>query len=469
MKAIFKNIGLIRESEIELEGITVVAAPNDSGKSTISKTLFMFLEALSNFDEEFLKFRNQFIRVDVGRIFQWLNRTLDESEMEQFSKDFDDIFQDEILKVYIDKDVIIDEDLEQETISLEYNFALPWGMINSDSDSIKNFFERFYSYYQETIVEQNKIIKSIFEQIISYFEYSDVEKFNLVLKSKISSYFENDLTAHGINEKEDSEIRLVDSKSESQRSILLTQFSNQDVRTLEFQHKLNDFTIPLYLDSFINLENHRLNQNFLWGRSINESIRGKSDSIFKSLIESNDEFNPLREDIEEQESLFNEIINIIDGKVEKEAREIFFTKKNERFSIKNTATGIKIFGALQLILKNYSMTPDLFMIIDEPETNLHPVWQVKLSEIIVLLNKRLGMQFLINSHSSNFIEGIKLYSELHETEKIVRFYLINSETQTLENVTQNLQPAYDQLNGSLDILDEVARSILEKKERYSGN
>lgn len=113
------------------------------------------------------------------------------------------------------------------------------------------------------------------------------------------------------------------------------------------------------------------------------------------------------------------------------------------------------------------MTPDLFIIIDEPETNLHPVWQVKLSELIVKLNKLLGIQFLINSHSSNFIEGIKLYSELHETEKFIRFYLINSETQTLENVTQNLQPAYDQLNGSLDILDEVARNILEKKERCS--
>lgn len=47
--------------------------------------------------------------------------------------------------------------------------------------------------------------------------------------------------------------------------------------------------------------------------------------------------------------------------------------------------------------------------------------------------------------------------------KFIRFYLINSETQTLENVTQNLQPAYDQLNGSLDILDEVARNILEKE------
>lgn len=53
--------------------------------------------------------------------------------------------------------------------------------------------------------------------------------------------------------------------------------------------------------------------------------------------------------------------------------------------------------------------------------NLHPVWQVKLSELIVKLNKLLGIQFLINSHSSNFIEGIKLYSELHETEKVYSF------------------------------------------------
>ncbi|MEA2018479.1 MAG: AAA family ATPase, partial [Campylobacterota bacterium] len=32
------NIGIIKEADIKLDGLTVIAGENDSGKSTVSKT-----------------------------------------------------------------------------------------------------------------------------------------------------------------------------------------------------------------------------------------------------------------------------------------------------------------------------------------------------------------------------------------------------------------------------------------------
>ena len=40
MKLEIENIGKIREAEVELNGITVVAGANNSGKSTIGKVLY---------------------------------------------------------------------------------------------------------------------------------------------------------------------------------------------------------------------------------------------------------------------------------------------------------------------------------------------------------------------------------------------------------------------------------------------
>lgn len=453
MRAIFKKIGLIKNAEIDLDGITIVAAPNDSGKSTISKTLYMFLETIANFSEEYTSFRNDSIRDDVRQLFIWLNRTLSKNEMK-------DLF----LKLgnLSDENTFLEVEFDDETDSLDFNISL-YKYYRND-DGIEKEFQVFKDIYNEIVEDENDNIIKIFDNIINYFSYSDIEKFNLVLKSKIKSYFDGDLVSH--DSRGMARVQLIDSKSENHRSIVQTDFSNDVIYTLEFQNNLNEYSKVLYLDSFVNLEDYPFASSpFFIRRTTN--IRKKSDEVFKYLIALNEDLNPLRKDLDIQKDVLEEISAIIGGSVEKNAREIYFNKNNDRFSIKNTATGVKIFGALQLILQNYAMTPDLFIIIDEPETNLHPVWQVKLSELIVKLNKLLGIQFLINSHSSNFIEGIKLYSELHETERFIRFYLINSETQTLEDVTQNLQPAYDQLNGSLDILDEVARNILEKKERCS--
>ena len=57
-----KNIALIEEGNIELKGITLIADENDSGKSTIGKTLFTTLTTLNNFEREFLTNLSQRIK-----------------------------------------------------------------------------------------------------------------------------------------------------------------------------------------------------------------------------------------------------------------------------------------------------------------------------------------------------------------------------------------------------------------------
>jgi predicted ATPase len=47
MKLTIKNIGVIKEADIELSGLTVIAGENDSGKSTVGKLMFSITKGLT--------------------------------------------------------------------------------------------------------------------------------------------------------------------------------------------------------------------------------------------------------------------------------------------------------------------------------------------------------------------------------------------------------------------------------------
>lgn len=48
MKLKLNNIAMIKEAEIKIDGLTVLAGKNGTGKSTISKTLFTIFNSFSH-------------------------------------------------------------------------------------------------------------------------------------------------------------------------------------------------------------------------------------------------------------------------------------------------------------------------------------------------------------------------------------------------------------------------------------
>lgn len=49
MKFTLKNIGIIQNAEIELNGLTVITGYNDSGKSTIGKIVFSIIKSIQSY------------------------------------------------------------------------------------------------------------------------------------------------------------------------------------------------------------------------------------------------------------------------------------------------------------------------------------------------------------------------------------------------------------------------------------
>ena len=64
MEIFIKNIGKVKEANIKINGITVIAGENDTGKSTISKALFTVFNSFYNIDKK-IKTQRENIITDI--------------------------------------------------------------------------------------------------------------------------------------------------------------------------------------------------------------------------------------------------------------------------------------------------------------------------------------------------------------------------------------------------------------------
>ena len=69
MELQLKNIGMIKEANIKLDGLTVIAGENDTGKSTVGKALFVILQGITS-DEKENKNENELLELKYHSIFK---------------------------------------------------------------------------------------------------------------------------------------------------------------------------------------------------------------------------------------------------------------------------------------------------------------------------------------------------------------------------------------------------------------
>jgi len=59
MRIKLENIGMLKEADVKIDGLTVIAGENDTGKSTVGKMLFMLLSNLVHHNDAFKKDSNE--------------------------------------------------------------------------------------------------------------------------------------------------------------------------------------------------------------------------------------------------------------------------------------------------------------------------------------------------------------------------------------------------------------------------
>ena len=103
----------------------------------------------------------------------------------------------------------------------------------------------------------------------------------------------------------------------------------------------------------------------------------------------------------------------IDGKISlSEEGDLEFQQKGKSIPLSLTSAGVANMGMLALLIERGALELGSFLFIDEPESNLHPAWQVEMAEFLFEL-ARQGVNVVISTHSMTILKWL----EVHEKEK----------------------------------------------------
>ena len=131
---------------------------------------------------------------------------------------------------------------------------------------------------------------------------------------------------------------------------------------------------------------------------------------------------------------------------------------SDRLSVDSLSSGMKTFYLIKRLIDNGSIVQNTTLILDEPEVHLHPDWQVSLAEVIVLLQKEMGLHILINTHSPYFLRAIEVYSQKYEIDSCVKYYLSYNEEDIskMKDVTLDISKIYKVLSKPLQRIEDEA-------------
>jgi predicted ATPase len=136
----------------------------------------------------------------------------------------------------------------------------------------------------------------------------------------------------------------------------------------------------------------------------------------------------------------------------------FLRNDGQIFNLLDVATGIKSFSILQLLLKNGSIKEKTLMIIDEPESHLHPQWIIEYARIVVLLNKHLGVKFFLATHNPDMVSAIRYISEKEGTLEKVNFYLAEQSDEKFKynykSLYTDIEPIFASFNIALERINQ---------------
>ena len=432
MKLKIQNFAKIKEANIVIDGITVIAGENNTGKSTVGKILFSLFNALSNLEEKILKERLKEIESTNRAIIQdnvveaGIPRSMVLRSVGNISRKINAQIKEEL-----DSDFLISEN---PLFKIVENAVETWFQL-VDKDQKYDWSDMIEKICKNTNEILNLPEDIIVLEIISRY-------FNNVFYSQIQP-----LTA----EKDKKTVLSLDIKEKQEKLF----FDNNECRELQDNIKITHKAI--YIDNpFVvdELSKYRYDAASPMNELLVELLTSPQDGVMDGVIETVRAKEKLND-------IYKTLQNVIDGDIVLNAgNDEYYLKKSdfsEPISIHNLSTGMKSFVILKMLLEKGGLKEKDVVILDEPEIHLHPQWQIAYAELIVLLQKYFDLSVVVTTHSPYFVDAINLFSCKYKTDSKVNYYLssnIENEV-TIDCVTENIDLIYKKMASPIQILDTL--------------
>jgi len=433
MRVDVTNIGIIQEASIQIDGITIIAAPNDCGKTTLLRLIYTLHDASNSTPS--LVIKEYFARY----FFQHIARI------------------DHRFRFFINLPHF-ESGLRSEVIDFLYSGSI-------DKDSIENFTSVLIKQIESSLERNDFLFDHVGEKLkardvgplrkhIFDFFYEakdkpllDVEQYTSMLLSKMcGEIFSNRNVAN-------SSAILFDVEDID----LSFGFSNETFNSLpSFFFPIDQCdALQTYYFEDLNLISERIGLNgerkIYGSRGYNHPHISK---ISKYLLNEPKKMQAIRSDFIDISRNFS---------LEKKSPNdnfLQFTKTTGKKKISleysNVPKGIRIFSFINKLLSNGYLNDEDVLIIDEPENHLHPAWQVKLATELFKLHSERGVRIVLATHSPIIIES---FEKLSKGDEKINFYfgrkLAHLDMVRYDNCTEDTSLIYSSFMDSFRDMDKL--------------
>jgi predicted ATPase len=374
----FENLGPIEKGSIKLNNLNIICGENNSGKTYINYLIYTILHVINN-------------SVD------YYSNIFDELNIEDNSEVDIEPFINSYIENYISE------------IEKKVKNILP-NIFNSDSSLFKDFSIKI-------VVDIEKLVKEI------------------ELIGGIADYTINNYEIHLSKDSDSLKIQLnrIKNKEKIKKNILkekekFCSFINECIMN-QLANKI--FTLPaersglsLFYRNLLSNRNDKLHKLISSNDKNLELVSAIENEFVKYPKPINDYINFLADlssskEYENNNQIYNELINeieneIIQGKYSIKNNRIIFTN-NEKIELEfhMVSSLVKTFVGLTYYLKN--LPKGAWIIIDEPELNLHPDNQRKIAQMFACLANN-GINIVMTTHSPYITEEINNLIKLSNKE-----------------------------------------------------
>lgn len=477
MKLKIENIGLVQSASVELNSLTVLCGENDTGKSTIGKTLFSSLICCSDAEKHFFVDVQRKASGSVDRIvFSFFSFLSQDKSLFKNSNSFGQyvryrrLFQGIVSKYssHFDPTQLINEEkkmLERVCTALCGNRPSEKTkelVVRGKEMAFLEFDQLANSFYSRDYLIQYKkqFIESEFETEF-FGNFFPVGVKNCVSKVSLSSE-KNEFSCvfrNGIIGKEDG--AYVQSSAPFSSRTFYIEDAEATVNAFllqRFPNRRDYFTSDLTLDFGIASKDELLS----WKKG-DVNIEFHSDKLVSEMTAA-------KNNILEKATNRDQILPLI--KRINEIYDVSYIKKKDKYFLKKTGldlrsqpTGSKLFFLLSFLLSSGLLDSESVLIFDEPEVHLHPEWQNKLAEVLVLLQKMVGAKIFLTTHSPHFVLAIDTFERKYNIRESCKFYYGKKigNASSFSDYSSNINPIFTELFSPFVYIEGEHETLIDKK------
>ena len=448
------NIGAISNADIELDGITVIAGINNKGKSTVGKILYALLHDMYDWEKTY-----QDIRAD--KIYSFL--TEQSIILEDYCMANSGAKRRRTGKVnQLSRRYSVNEDF----------FAAIEDMQIQEGDSdLAEFLEKYAGeYFSLYFKKDEQILHNRYRSVIREWVGNtiqkassvDIDELNLqkgILRDSFNKVFNKQYRRIGTDSS-----KLCYTEDNRKVSIKLGEEWEMD-SPLRIRARTHFVESPRIYDILSDTRYGYVQREYL------QHLMCPNTVVEKTTFRIQPSFD--NEDAEDRSKRFAKILEQLTETVQGQAdfhQKVGLEFKDERIAkpihAANVSTGVKALALLEYAIRIGAIRENDILILDEPEINLHPEWQVIYARALVHLQKEFNIRILLTTHSPFFIRAIECYTDIENQMGRLNVYKAatdsNGDGVTFENLSYSefgMTSLYDDLSAPLNDLED----LLEKE------